>query len=155
MSELESQPVRAEVASEATLPTRYGEFRIYVFTNDRDDAEHVAMVHGDVFGASEVAARVHVECRTGDVMGSLRCDCGEQLQRTMELLASMPRGVLVYLRRGADTVDVTHARGPDGDARDYAVAAAMLRTLGVRSVQPLTNDTDSTTQLHRYLDGSA
>jgi GTP cyclohydrolase II len=73
-------PLRVVLASVANLPTQFGDFRIHVFTNNRDAKEHVAMVHGEVFGAESVPARVHSECLTGDVLGSLRCDCRKQLE---------------------------------------------------------------------------
>jgi GTP cyclohydrolase II len=151
MSGADESPVEVEVAGLATLPTRFGEFRIHVFSNNRDHEEHVAMVRGDVAGAQSVACRVHSECLTGDAMGSLRCDCGAQLERSLEQLATSPRAVLLYMRREACSTGVATKileyalRDRRGDARierrpgdegcDYGVAAAMLRALDVRSVR--------------------
>ena len=92
-------PLRVDLASVANLPTQFGDFRIHVFTNNRDGKEHVAMVHGEVFGAESLPARIHSECLTGDVLGSLRCDCRKQLERGLEQLAAEPRGILLYLRQ--------------------------------------------------------
>src|ERR1700737_3612584 len=88
-----------KVEAVAELPSRFGRFRIVAFWNNRDGKEHVAMVHGDVMGADDVPTRLHSECLTGDGMGSLRCDCRDQLEVALRRLASMPRGLLFYLRQ--------------------------------------------------------
>jgi GTP cyclohydrolase II len=90
---------RVEISGTADLPSQYGAFRVYVFSNNRDTKEHVAMVHGDVFGAHDVPTRVHSECLTGDVLGSLRCDCRPQLERALERIGALARGVLLYMRQ--------------------------------------------------------
>jgi GTP cyclohydrolase II len=163
------RPPRVELVSAAALPTEFGDFRIHVFTSDRDDREQVAVVRGDVFGGEEVAVRMHSECLTGDVMGSLRCDCRKQLELGLKQIATLPSGVLLYLRQegrgiglankikayrlqedGLDTVDANLALGFRDDERDYGVAVAMLRTLGVRSVRLMTNNPDKVAQLRRY-----
>ncbi len=164
-----ARPPRVELASAAALPTEFGDFRIHVFTTERDDREQVAIVHGDVFAAEGVPTRLHSECLTGDVMGSLRCDCRKQLELGLREIAKMPCGVLLYLRQegrgiglankvrayklqeeGLDTVEANLALGFRDDERDYGVAVSMLRTLGVRSVRLMTNNPDKVAQLRRY-----
>jgi GTP cyclohydrolase II len=164
-----ARPPRVELASAASLPTEFGNFRIHVFTSDRDDREHVAIVHAEVFGLEGVPTRLHSECLTGDVMGSLRCDCRKQLELGLRQIGALPCGVLLYLRQegrgiglankirayglqeeGLDTVDANAALGFRDDERDYGVAVGMLRTLGVRSVKLMTNNPDKVAQLRRY-----
>jgi GTP cyclohydrolase II len=161
--------VCVRIISFAELPTRVGHFRIVAFWNNRDAKEHVAMVHGDVIGAAEVATRLHSECLTGDVMGSLRCDCRDQLVEGLRRLQSTERGILLYLRQegrgiglinkirayalqdqGLDTVDANIALGFRDDERDYAIAAHMLHSLDVRSVRLITNNPNKINQLTRY-----
>jgi GTP cyclohydrolase II len=148
-----------KVDAVAGLPTRFGDFRIVVFSNNKDGKEHLAMVHGDAMGAQAVPTRLHSECLTGDVMGSMRCDCRDQLEAALHALAQKPYGILLYLRQegrgigltnkirayslqehGLDTVDANLALGFRDDERDYAVAAHMLRSLNVESVQLMTNN---------------
>ncbi len=166
----EARAPRVCVEAVSDLPTRFGVFRIYVFSNDQDAREHVAMVRGEVWGATNVLTRLHSECLTGDIMSSLRCDCREQLERGLERVGAEAQGVVLYLRQegrgiglankirayklqqeqGLDTVDANLALGFRDDERDYGVAAAMLRTLGVRSVDVLTNNPDKVRQLRRF-----
>jgi GTP cyclohydrolase II len=159
--------VRVEAVAE--LPTRFGPFKVVAFYNNRDGKDHVALVHGDILGATDVVTRLHSECLTGDALGSLRCDCRDQLGLALERIAQEPRGVLLYLRQegrgigllnkirayalqdgGLDTVDANIALGFADDQRDYAVAAHMLASLTVRSVQLLTNNPRKVEALEGY-----
>jgi len=159
--------VRIEAVAE--LPSRFGRFRIVAFWNNRDGKEHVAMVHGDVIGAEDVPTRLHSECLTGDVMGSLRCDCRDQLEVALQRLASAPRGLLLYLRQegrgiglinkvrayalqdhGLDTVEANVALGFRDDERDYAIAAHMIASLNIKSVQLMTNNPNKIRQLEQH-----
>ena len=163
------QRVCVKVDAVADLPTRFGRFNIIAFWNNRDAKEHVAIVHGDVLGAQDVVTRLHSECLTGDALGSLRCDCRDQLGVALTRIAQEPRGILLYLRqegrgigllnkirayslqdRGLDTVDANLALGFRDDERDYAVAAHMLASLTVRSVRLLTNNPKKVSELERH-----
>jgi GTP cyclohydrolase II len=161
--------VCVKVDAVADLPTRFGRFRIVAFWNNRDGKEHLALVHGEVMGADEVPTRLHSECLTGDAMGSLRCDCRDQLESALRQLGSRERGLLLYLRqegrgiglvnkvrayalqdRGLDTVDANRALGFRDDERDYSIAAHMLSSLNVSSVQLMTNNPDKVAQLEQH-----
>ncbi|MBE0408906.1 MAG: GTP cyclohydrolase II [Anaerolineales bacterium] len=141
------------------IPTNSGEFQLYLYKNNRDEKEHMALVIGKVESAENVLVRVHSECFTGEVLGSLRCDCGEQIQSAMERISSAGLGVLIYLRQegrgiglldklhaynlqdlGYDTIDANLALGHQADERDYTIAASILHDLGILSVQLLTNN---------------
>lgn len=149
-----------ELAATATIPTRYGTFASYVYRVKRTDIEHIVFVMGDVRGGESVLTRLHSECVTGDVFGSYRCDCGEQLDLALRYIAAEDRGILLYLRghegrgiglankirayalqeQGLDTVDANLHLGLPDDAREYDSAAAILRALNVRSVRLMSNN---------------
>lgn len=153
----------------ADLPTRYGRFRIVAFWNNKDHKEHIALVHGDVMGQANVPTRLHSECLTGDALGSLRCDCRDQLEKGLRDLAAGERGLLLYMRqegrgigltnkirayalqdRGMDTVDANLALGFRDDERDYAVAAHMIASLNIESIRLLTNNPNKVRQLQDH-----
>ena len=157
-----------DVPSVATLPTPYGVFRIEVVT-DEGSLEHVALTMGDLRGPDPVLVRVHSECLTGDAFGSLRCDCGPQLNAALAAVADRGWGCVLYLRQegrgiglhakiqayhlqdqGADTLDANLMLGHPADGRDYTVAATMLNSLGAGQVSLLTNNPDKVEQLRSY-----
>ncbi len=157
------------LGNQARLPTRYGSFRIHAFVCPFTGEEHVALVRGRVAGKQDVLVRLHSECLTGDVFGSARCDCGEQLDAAMKRLAKAREGVLLYLAQegrgigiankiaayhlqdqGLDTVAANHVLGFPADLRSYKCAACMLRILGVQSVQLMTNNPAKIEELEDY-----
>lgn len=158
-----------KVAAVADLPSRFGKFRLVGFWNNKDEKEHVAMVVGEVRGAAEVPVRIHSECLTGDVMGSLRCDCRDQLTAGLEAIQKEGRGVLLYMRQegrgigllnkirayalqeqGLDTVEANLALGFRDDERDYSIAAHMIHSLDIKSVRVITNNPEKMRQLTEH-----
>jgi GTP cyclohydrolase II len=157
------------IASIAELPTRYGNFHIVAFYNNKDGKEHAAIVKGDVTDAEDVPVRIHSECLTGDALGSLRCDCRDQLEAALTAIGKMEKGMVLYLRQegrgigfinkirayglqdyGMDTVEANLALGFRDDERDYEVAAHMLMSLKVKSIQLMTNNPKKMNDLTRY-----
>ena len=151
--------IRVNRRVRSRVPTPEGEFVLSLYTSNGDDKEHLAVVMGQVEGKEDILVRVHSECFTGDVLGSLRCDCGDQLKRAMERIAYAGQGVVIYLRQegrgiglldklraynlqdeGYDTVDANLVLGHEPDERDYSIAAGILNDLSIRSIQLMTNN---------------
>ena len=154
----------------ATLPTEFGDFVAHGYRSEIDGSEHIALVRGDIGDGEDVLVRVHSECLTGDVFGSLRCDCGPQLQAAMRTVADHGRGVVLYVKghegrgigllhklqaytlqdAGRDTVDANLELGLPADARDYGTGASILADLGIRSMRLLTNNPAKRAGLEGY-----
>ena len=158
-----------EIPSEARLPTKYGQFNIRVFHESETGLDHVALSMGDMKGPDPVLMRVHSECLTGDAFGSIRCDCGPQLDAAMRQISEKGWGVILYLRQegrgiglhakiqayhlqdqGADTLDANLMLGLPADARNYRIASTMLEALEVKDVCLLSNNPDKAKQLEEY-----
>jgi len=159
--------VRLRAAAE--LPTRFGDYQVVAFWNNFDKKEHAAFVHGNVVDGERVPVRIHSECLTGDAIGSLRCDCRDQLIESLEAIGRMENGIVIYLRQegrgigftnkirayqlqdaGYDTVQANELLGFRPDERDYGVAAHILASLHVRSIEILTNNPAKVADLERH-----
>jgi GTP cyclohydrolase II len=157
-----------KIVAIAELPSRFGRFQVAAFWNNRDGKEHIAILHGNPMGRENVPTRVHSECLTGDALGSLRCDCRDQLEVALRAIASHEHGLVLYLRqegrgigllnklrayglqdRGLDTVEANLALGFRDDEREYSIAAHMLHSLRIRSIQLLTNNPKKVDELTR------
>jgi 3,4-dihydroxy 2-butanone 4-phosphate synthase/GTP cyclohydrolase II len=155
--------------TEAKLPTRYGEFRALAYKSDIDPDQHLALVMGDINNGRPVLVRMHSECLTGDVLGSMRCDCGEQLDLAMKMVAREGRGVILYMRQegrgigfhnklcsyalqdqGMDTVEANLALGFEPDLRDYGIGAQILADLGLSEIRLMTNNPKKVIGLEGY-----
>ena len=158
-----------KIVAIADLPSRFGQYDVIAFTNKSDKKEHAAFVHGNVVGKSNVPVRIHSECLTGDAIGSLRCDCRDQLIESLERIGEMECGIVIYLRQegrgigfankirayqlqdaGYDTVQANEMLGFKPDERDYGMAAHILDSLHVESIQILTNNPAKISNLQKY-----
>ena len=154
------------VPAEANLPTVHGDFRIRIFNDSSTNLDHVALTLGNMDGPDPTPVRIHSECLTGDAFGSLRCDCGPQLDAALSIINKIGYGCLVYLRqegrgigllakiqaynlqdKGADTLDANLLLGHPADARDYSLAATILNAVGTNRINLMTNNPDKVEQL--------
>ncbi len=154
---------------ESILPTKFGDFKMAAFSDEIEKKEYIAVFKGDLQGKEDVLVRLHSECLTGDVFGSKRCDCGEQLHKSLESINNKGEGLLIYLRQegrgigiynklkaynlqdqGHDTVEANHLLGFKDDLRDFAVAAQIIRDFNIKSIDILTNNPKKIESLEKY-----
>jgi len=161
-------PPTVERLTGTRIPTKHGEFTLSLYENSDDDKDHLALIYGEI-GEEDVPVRIHSECFTGDVLGSLRCDCGQQLEASLRQIAAYERGIILYLRQegrgiglldklraydlqdeGYDTVEANHLLGHETDERDYSIGASILQDLNVSSVHLLTNNPEKIESLEQH-----
>jgi GTP cyclohydrolase II len=162
------QPHFAHTTEDIKLPTHFGDFLLKVYVDDKEK-EHLVALMGDIDKMKNPLVRLHSECITGDVFGSMRCDCGEQLNGSMELISKAKEGIIIYLRQegrgigltnklrayklqdeGHDTVEANLMLGHKADERDFSIAAHILNDLGIKGVRLITNNPDKLTALEQH-----
>jgi GTP cyclohydrolase II len=163
------KPLCLRIVAVANFPSKYGRFKVLAFTNNKDEKDHIMVVKGDVVNGKSLLTRVHSSCVTGDVLGSLRCDCGEQVRDALSMIEEEGRGALLYMQQegrgiglinkikaymiqdeGFDTYDANIYLGLEPDERQYELAAAMLKKLNVSSIRLLTNNPQKMKELEKF-----